>query len=264
MKWRETFPATAWTVRVLRRRAVKITIAAILLAVLTSWATLYGYAWYARNTARQILGRLQSLDRGEPFSKAEAVISEFGFRVADYTPCDWEACTYIVRYREGWADRLIGERHWLRYVGLRPFWFGASISRVGDRIGRRSFWLYVELEPGYWGAVDIHTVSPEAWRELVQDYEKHGGVVSERYHIGWSHLHVGWETGEVVRTTLSPSAIAADKAWAYDLELGCLTRFGGCGHICQFAPLAWGLRTRHLQRPEGPLIPPECAGFVPQ
>lgn len=253
MTWRERLPAT-----LLRPRTVKIGFALVVTLAIACWAVLYGYAWYGRRTAERLLSDIRRIEYGSRFSDVEHLIAEYGLEVSEYGPCDGHGCTFGAVHRRGWADRLVNDLNWLRYLGLRPFWYGASIRQQGGHIVSTSFWAVAEVEPAEWGSVSTD-MSEARWRELAIHNKERGRLQSERYDIGWSHLHVGWETGESIPITLSLHATPEEKTMAYGFDLSCFTRFGGCGHACRLAPDAWTVRQKFLAaRGEG-FVPAACA-----
>jgi hypothetical protein len=265
MRWREKFRATIWVLRAARSRAGRWTRTGLVLVVVLSWAVLYSYDWYGRLTAGRLLLEIRRVQRGAPFASVEPLIAQYGFEISDQVPCNKENCTFAVIYRRGWADGLLQQQHWSRYVGLRPFWYGASIDRRGDLVGATSFSIITEIEPDEWASVSVEEVSEPTWMRL---RKSETGIPDEaRLHVGWSNLKVLGaepETGEAMPIIVSPYATSDDRAIAYALDMSCLSAFGGCGNVCRLAPLAWLVGKRHRDFIGRGSIPASCAHLVPQ
>jgi hypothetical protein len=75
-----------------------------------------------------------------------------------------------------------------------------------------------------------------------------------------------YSTGKFVEfsTMVYPNATQAERQRAFDLDLSCLTRFGGCSRACEIISSAWGdylkrARDEDLHLPDDELSDPRCA-----
>lgn len=71
------------------------------------------------------------------------------------------------------------------------------------------------------------------------------------YVVRWTHLHVGDETGQGLRTWITPSAGSAELEAARQLKVSCLYSSGGCRSFCELIPNASKYRKEHPDAPWG-------------
>lgn len=184
------------------------------------------------------------------------------------------------RYEDLWYERQIGtERtnyilrvdpwHFYRpFVG--PRWIDAPVRRAIYECGglRRALGLRAWVVNGDLILMDERVVS--VWAEVIVEgqnewlmtnwtyagavpseeaklYKEHGlyRPEMERYLIGWTHLHMGLETGEALRNWISSSANGDEQQAARNINLRCLRSFTGCHSLCEFMPDANRYRRQH-------------------
>jgi hypothetical protein len=125
-----------------------------------------------------------------------------------------------------------------RDLGLRVWQIQGSLTFKDSRVRTVNSGLLVEGENEWlWG---------ESWLvgaftdDIVERYQLSGTYRTEMksYVTGWSHLHMGYETGEVFRNNVTSQADDAQLAAARTYNMECLISFSGCRSLCELMPKA--------------------------
>jgi len=132
-----------------------------------------------------------------------------------------------------------------RRLGLRAWVVNGSLRVKNDQVQSVSATVTVEGE-NEWLMADWNYAS-EIPPHLLnsQSPETHPEVT--RYLVRWSHLHMGSETGEVIRNSITPQGTAEEQHAAREVNLQCLNSMRGCHSLCDLMPAATRYRRAHNQ-----------------
>jgi hypothetical protein len=240
--------ARSWPRRVFRLCLVCLLTSLIFLAALKMFII------YEAHKIKAIARALQTLTPGVSSRKdAERIARGFGGRTDLHgQPCTQDACTFRMTVR--WFDPP--------FVGRRRLW---------DDIMQQSYAL---LDSRYLNAIGIHMWDSQAWidlrRNVVSSYGLHVYVEgadhawtdagwslyeeipeellslhdnkllpgSRNYLTGWHHLHMGRETGQGLNAYVRVQSPREYIQHAQDLNLTCLTKWGGCLNLYELYPEA--------------------------
>ncbi len=81
--------------------------------------------------------------------------------------------------------------------------------------------------------------------------------------VHWFHLHWGIHGGEGYSASIVPEAPEYERKTAFNINLACLTKLGGCLSVCELYPEAAHYATRESirrwrYRADDPLPPRGC------
>jgi hypothetical protein len=139
----------------------------------------------------------------------------------------------------------IGEYDRLHDTGFRQF--GATQWWVDASFGIDS--------RGYLSCIDVYFRSEPAHSESLHlDATYHLPYSPSdmmAYRVGYRGVHYVQSFGASATTNATPE----QKRHAFDFDLSCLKRIGGCRLACRVMPLAWGDYEREARHQKAPLAP---------
>ena len=249
-------PGRAWfglTKKLLR--IIGITTASIFAACLL----LYGGAWLLlvveAHRAAALLNQLNSIQLGQ----SEASVLDLFQR---YEDVNYEREIGVDRGRvlrvdpwgahrplgPSWIDTPILEMlpisgNWRRRLGLR-LWVVQGGMRIADH-KVKSVWADLDVEgENEWLKADWSYES-EIPAAILQHLGDNTRPEMARYLIRWTHLHVGYETGEGIQNLITPAGTPEEQHAARSINLQCLTSMRGCHSLCELMPDANRYRREH-------------------
>ena len=206
---------------------------------------------YQADRATNLIRAVRDLKVGESSpADVERVVARFrSDLVFPGSPCRAECAftfridpVFWMRFMEhgAWFDSLAG--HLLTWtdspcfgrIGMRDFVVTATVKVAKGRVASNTVSLLVEGDCHKWvGAGWV--VRPE-----IHDLSPHTDIhaSSDNLAVHWSHLHMGFESGEVLTATMTPQATPEERAAALDINLVCLTSSSGCFFLSDLMPAA--------------------------
>jgi hypothetical protein len=195
--------------------------------------------------AERLLHDLNQLQVGKStFEDARAMIARHGGGVSpnDHLGCSPAHCTFWVALdhypllMKVWGphismDALYRVFQVLPRLGMEDWQAGASVTVDEGIVTRLSCSVLARCSGGglLGRLIEEFSVTPEYLKDRMRE---------RSYYVHWLNITtVGG--GEGIHSVLTPRANADERARAYDYDLSCLTRVGGCTSLCQFAPLAF-------------------------
>ena len=240
------------------RRSLEIALRAALIAA-GFLIFLYGAArillLYEARRADAILTELNAIQLGTP----ETAIQSF---LAKYERRDWEQMLGTRNKKivvvDPWGLRGPSRPQWLadleykildlapnvrRKLGLRVWEAFGTIKIKDGKVVSSGSSVLVEGE-NEWLSGQSSLIDSN--NEL--DHYRRMGTYRpgmERYAAGWTHLHMGMETGEALWNLLTPNATPEERKAAQSYNLACLTSMKGCHSLCELMPDAARYRKEH-------------------
>jgi hypothetical protein len=197
----------------------------------------------ARRSAEKLLQDIGSLDpRTATEAQIRSIVQHYGRDDGGYAfdgRCSWGKQTFhFVSIRSTfawWLDRRMREAHW---IVDRPW--DVSARFVFDSQGLCKIdYQVVDIMPDRYDAV--YATSTYLRPPVPEPFNYTLGPAPPRYPRGFE-------------AQVTSAATPEQKRHAFDVDLSCLTRFGGCNAGCELMPSAW-LDYQHKARQEGWPLP---------
>jgi hypothetical protein len=149
-----------------------------------------------------------------------------------------------------WIDALVREAIFKsgnvrRRLGLRAWVVNGRLTIKNDQVQSVSATLTVEGE-NEWLMADWSYAS-EIPPQILNSQGPLTDSEMTHYLVRWSHLHMGTETGEVIRNSITPQATPEEQHAAREVNLQCLSSMRGCHSLCDLMPEANHYRRAHNQ-----------------
>jgi hypothetical protein len=203
--------------------------AAALIAIVAAECMVFGIQFDNRRKAELLLKNVRTIYVGRSTeSDVRNVIGSIG---GNTIPAQSSASTlsYNVWIANGFLNQLGMKFPVLRRFGLEPWGVTAAFQIEQGKV--RSFDYSLGL------------MRINQWKEL------RVGISAPAANPDVSRVSYfpRYSTGKFIEftTIIYPDATQAERQRAFDLDLSCLTRFGGCSHPCELIPSAW---TDYLNR----------------
>jgi hypothetical protein len=136
----------------------------------------------------------------------------------------------------------------LRRFGLQPWGVTATFQIDQGKVRSFDYSLGL-LRSNHWKELRVGVSAPTASPD-----------------VSHASYYPRYSTGKFIEFTamIYPDATQAERQRAFDLDLSCLTRFGGCSHACEVIPSAWNdylkrARDEDVHLPNDELADPRCA-----
>jgi hypothetical protein len=255
----KVFPQGAWFG--LTRRRLRVA-GRTFVAIISLCAMVYGAARITQaleyRRAAVFLEELKNIQPGQP----ESSVMQFILRYQGTRPenqSDTEDDLYIMRVNPwfltkrlpgpDWVDRVYRSTFsrlgtWRRAVNLRSWsvsgWVRLTNGKVekvsGDVVMEgENEWLMAEWQ--YGREIPAYLRSGHPSNNLPGE--------ELQYEAHWTHLHIGYETGEGTLTFVTPRSTLEELNAARNINLQCLTNGKGCHSLCELMPDATRYRREH-------------------
>jgi hypothetical protein len=203
----------------------------------------------AAHRARQLFEEVRSLSPGQSTDQGiQRIVQKYGGDTGrrwgnDCGQVGPSAKTYAVDVESEW-DNWIGSRDILHNIHLRLF--GATVWRANAFFG---------LQDGHLTCVHYRVVSiprgaASAYSSL--DYRLRQTDTDAPFGVSFADVH----NAKALEADVNTEASAGERNHAFDFNLSCLTRIGGCRNVCEVMPSA-RKDYQAKARAEGNAIPAE-------
>jgi hypothetical protein len=201
-------------------------LAAGLAAVMVFLILLFAIQFRNRRRAEELLRAVRVIHVGE--STAQDVRNATRGFVAVSVPAYSSVCptadsSYTVAVANYTLNGLGMSFSALRRIGLEPWGVVTEFLFAQGRVCDFYYTLGL-LRPNEWKQLKIGVEAPPTTP----------GVKAEPYYPHYV-------TGKIINFTtfIYPDATAEQRRRAFDFDLSCLTRIGGCTNVCEIIPSAW-------------------------
>jgi len=175
-----------------------------------------------RQTAYYFLSEASALTLGSSQAQVLQLVRQYGGR-SESAECDLDACSYVFSFDNRWLHRL-------RLAPYTRLTCSLGTGR-GILVSRRTALVSGDT-PGAFGAFVDERYSGE-----IASMEPDSKSFLLNREAAGKNSEVRWR----VHIRLTPLATQAQRRMAYDLNVGCLSRIGGCEDAQRLLPsVSWG------------------------
>jgi hypothetical protein len=218
----------------------------LILFVVASRGAIYLVNLSNRQRANDLLREVRGLQVGKSSMQAvEGIVGRFhGGLSSDYaTPCPLPDSSYSVRIANDSLIKLGASFPHLRRVGLQTW---GAVATILIKEGRVCYTEYsIESTLGADGqelkaSVTVALPGTNAFTGQHVNYQIQNALVR-------AHIHQ-------IKVYVNSDATLEQREHAFDFDLSCLARFGGCKGVCELMPSAW-LDYQEKAKEQGESVP---------
>jgi hypothetical protein len=204
---------------------VRIIFIFFLIAVI-SWGVAYGWTLHMRRDAYALLSYMRSFNVGES-TTSDVLLALKPFRSLPNLPSMNCETFYNVQVSNFVLNRITYNSPLLRRVGLVPWGVRGAVSFQKGKLCASIFSVETTLDEQRRLTVSARGVASNTQMLMNDhpDYEVFPLASNDHFH----RLDVRF----------TPRATSEEREHAFDFDLSCLTRSGGCGSECELMPSAW-------------------------
>jgi len=213
--------------------------------ILVIAAILTGIQWRNRARAESLLRQVETIRvGGSTKSDVRRIFS--GYPSEEFQAlsslCPHADSNLSVYVRSEFLNRISNALPQLRMIGLAPWGAGATVLFEQGKVCNFDYSFGAPL-PDKSQELDVTLTGT-----LLEGEDSHVkfGSYWSRYSLVRGHIHS-------FKVHISPDAIPDERRKAFDFNLSCVSRVGGCRAICEVMPSA----LLDYQRTEGSRLPPE-------
>jgi hypothetical protein len=193
--------------------------------------------------AKALAADLQKLTVGtSDYKAAKAIATKFGtvpyendWGMRDCADGYYERCTYMIPLNNGPMHKLLLKRPFLSHLGLGDWSGTAHIYIKNGTISEYSLGIIYRASNG-----QLRGFGAEEGISLPENRAVQARI-SDAYSVERNDIMAGEprDVGFELAASLTPTASAAERKRAWNLNFACLAQNQGCVEICDVNPDAW-------------------------